>query len=377
LKPISAAVPWGSYDQWNRIEDFYIMGRMTSKERILKTLDGRIPDRVPMLTFGIDTKFIKGLGGGSFERTLEVLGLDVYPIYSQNWCQGEKLSAGLSKDVPEAMQTAGGTYAGWNGVDEFGRLWKKGSYVGGVIRTREDIERYVPELRLEERTDPKKTRALIQRHPEKAFGLCSHTGPFGLTLESIGFEDFFYLYMDDRELIKKLLWERTKWFAEISAYCAELGADLILMGDDVAFKGRTFISPKDFEELMVPCFRYIAEHAGVPVIWHSDGYITPVLHVAVKSGLVGVHSLEPTAGVDLDEVKREFGDQLVLVGNVDCGRVLCQDDLEKVRQDVQRCMDQAKEGGRYILSDSNSIHAGCNPDAVMEMFRYAREIGAY
>jgi hypothetical protein len=40
-------------------------------------------------------------------------------------------------------------------------------------------------------------------------------------------------------------------------------------------------------------------------------------------------------------------------------------------------MGQAKEGGRYILSDSNSIHAGCHPDAVVEMFRYAREIGGY
>jgi hypothetical protein len=40
-------------------------------------------------------------------------------------------------------------------------------------------------------------------------------------------------------------------------------------------------------------------------------------------------------------------------------------------------MQQAKEGGRYILSDSNAIHSACHPDAVMEMFRYAREIGKY
>ena len=30
-------------------------------------------------------------------------------------------------------------------------------------------------------------------------------------------------------------------------------------------------------------------------------------------------------------------------------------------------MDEAKAGGRYILSDSNSIHAGCNPEAVREI----------
>ena len=112
-------------------------------------------------------------------------------------------------------------------------------------------------------------------------------------------------------------------------------------------------------------------------MWHSDGYITPLLETAVLSGLVGVHSLEPKAGVKLDEVKKAFGDRLVLAGNVDCGEALTQADLEVVRQEVRRCMDQAKEGGRYILSDSNSIHAGCNPEAVKEMYRYAREIGRY
>ena len=351
--------------------------KMTSKERVLATLRGQIPDRVPILTFGIDPKFIKKLGSGTLEKTLEVFGLDVYPIYCQNWCQGVPMSAVLSTEVAENMQTSGGTFGGWDGIDEFGRNWKRGSYIGGAVRTEEDTERYVPDLRLEERADPVRIRAIIDKNPDKAFGLTTHTGPFGLTMESIGFEEFFYIYVDNRAFIKGLLWERTKWFAEIAAYGAELGADLILMGDDAAFKGRTFISPQDFEELMVPCYRHIVTKAGIPVIWHSDGYISPLLNAAVESGIAGIHSLEPTAGVDLGEVKKDYGDRLILVGNVDCGGILCQDNLNKVRQEVQRCMGQAKEGGRYILSDSNSIHAGCHPEAVLEMFRYTREIGAY
>lgn len=350
---------------------------MTSKDRVLAAMSGDIPDRVPTLTFGIDPKFIRKLGEGTLAKTLDILGLDVYPIYSQNWCEGVPLSASLSREVPDDMQTSGGIYGGWDGIDEFGRVWKRGSYMSGAIRTEDDVELYVPDLRLEERTDPAHTKYIISKHPDKAFCLTSHTGPFGLTMESIGFEDFFYIYVDNREFIERLVWERTKWFAEIAAYGTELGADLILMGDDVAFKGRTFISPTDFEALMVPCYRHIVQRAGIPVIWHSDGYIAPLLNTAIEAGFAGVHSLEPTAGVDLGEVKRDYGDRLVLIGNVDCGQVLCQGDLEKVRGEVSRCMGQAKEGGRYILSDSNSIHAGCYPEAVVEMFRYAREIGGY
>jgi len=353
------------------------MAKMTSKERVLAAFNGQIPDQVPVLTFGIDPKFITKLGAGTLAKTFETLGLDVHPIYSQNWCQGIPLSASLSRDVPEEMQTSGGTFGGWDGIDEFGRIWKRGSYVGGVIRTEEDIEQYVPDLKLEERTDPVRTKSIINKRPDKCFALITHTGPFGLSMESIGFEEFFYMFVDNRAFVEKLIWKRTRWFAEIAAHSAELGADFIMMGDDVAFKGRTFISPEDFKELMVPCYRYIVTRAGIPVIWHSDGYITPLLDAAVESGMAGVHSLEPTAGVNLGEVKQDYGDRLVLVGNVDCGEVLSQDDLGKVRREVRRCMNQAKENGRYILSDSNSIHAGCNPEAVVEMFRYAREIGAY
>ncbi len=353
------------------------MNEMTSKERVLAVLKGEIPDRVPTLTFGIDPKLIKQIGDGSLSRTYDMLGLDVFPIFCQNWCQGVPLNASLSQEIAEDWQTSGGTYGGWDGIDEFGRVWRRGSYAGGVVRSEEDLEQYVPELALDKRMDPKKTRDVVGKRQDKAFCLTSHTGPFGLTLESIGFEDFFYVYMDDRAFVEKLLWARTRWFAAIAARGAELGADLVLMGDDAAFKGRTYISPADFEELVLPCYRYIVEKSGVPVVWHSDGYITPLLETAIKAGLTGVHSLEPKAGVNMGEVKREYGDRLVLAGNVDCGEVLSQTDLELVRKEVRRCMDEAKKGGRYILSDSNSIHEGCKPEAVREMYRYAREIGRY
>jgi len=65
------------------------------------------------------------------------------------------------------------------------------------------------------------------------------------------------------------------------------------------------------------------------------------------------------------------------MGNVDCVHILCQKEKEPVREEVRRCMDQAKEGGSYVLSESNSLHAGCETEAILEMVRYAQEIGVY
>jgi uroporphyrinogen decarboxylase len=91
---------------------------------------------------------------------------------------------------------------------------------------------------------------------------------------------------------------------------------------------------------------------------------------------VGVHGLEPAAGIDLGEVKRQFGRDLVLIGNVDVG-VLVQEDLDAVRHDVDRCLEQGAPGGGYMIASCNSIFTGMNLCAVQEMFRYAGDAGRY
>jgi len=353
------------------------MATMSSRERVLKVIEGKIPDRVPLYAFSIDPKFVKELGDGDPFKTFNLLGLDSFPIRVQCWCQGIPQLASLGMDIPKDMMTAGGAFGGWHGIDEFGRIWERGSYIGGALKTEEDIEKYIPSLRLEERTDPKIVKLMKEKYGDKARCLNFHSGPFGLTIESMGFENFFLAFYDNLDFVMEVVSRRTEWFIKVSNYVIELGADYVVMGDDVAYKGKTFISPQKFNELITPFYKKIVDELKAPVFWHSDGYINPLLDGAIKAGIRGVQALEPTAGVDLGEVKKNYGDKLVLIGNVDCVYVLCQPDLELVRKEVERCMAQAKEGGGYMLSESNSLHAGCNIEAVLEMYRYAKEIGRY
>lgn len=353
------------------------MATITSRERVLNVLEHKITDRVPLYAFSIDPKFVKELGNGDPFKTFDLFGLDSFPIRVQNWCQGVPLLASLTMDIPKDMMTGGGAFGGWHGIDEFGRIWERGSYIGGALKTEEDLEKYIPPLRLEERTDPKIVQLMKDRYGDKARCLNFHSGPFGLTIESMGFENFFLTFHDNLNFIMEVVKRRTEWFIKVAKYVVELGADYVVMGDDVAYKNKTFISPQKFSDLIIPFYKKIVDELKVPVIWHSDGYITPLLDGAIKAGIKGIQALEPTAGVDLGEVKKTYGGKLVLVGNVDCVYVLCQPDLEEVRKEVRRCITQAKEGGGYMLSESNSLHAGCNIEAVLEMYRYAKELGQY
>jgi uroporphyrinogen-III decarboxylase len=354
------------------------MAGMTSRERVLTTIKHQKPDRVPLLANSLDPKFLKTFGGGDSLKAYEFLQLDVFPIRLQIWCQGLPLSATLEMEIPEEDQTAGGLYAGWNGIDEFGRIWKRGSYMGGNLKTREDVEKYIPSLRLEERTPPDTVIRNKELHPDKAFAFFSHLGPFGLTMESIGFEQFFYSLFDNRNLVQDIIAKRTRWFIEVCKYVVGLGvADFVVMGDDVAFKNNTFVSPKDFMELAIPYYKQIVDSVKIPLFWHSDGFIEPFIDLAIGAGIKGLHAIEPVAGNDLGRIKEQYGDRLVLLGNVDCVHVLTQPDLEPVRKDVDRCMRQAKKGGGFMIDSSNSIHAACNIEAVKEMYRYALEVGTY
>jgi len=131
-----------------------------------------------------------------------------------------------------------------------------------------------------------------------------------------------------------------------------------------------------WREYVLPYHRRIVEQLDVPVIWHSDGAIEALLPMAIDAGFVGVHGLEPAAGIDLREVKRRFGEDLVLVGNVDVN-VLCSSDVNAVRAEVERCIEQGAPGGGYMLSSCNSLFGGMNPASIREMYRYAGEIGLY
>ena len=58
---------------------------------------------------------------------------------------------------------------------------------------------------------------------------------------------------------------------------------------------------------------------GFYVIKHTDGNIMPILDQLVAAKPHALHSLDPQGGVDIAEVKRLYGDQVCLIGNVNCG----------------------------------------------------------
>jgi uroporphyrinogen decarboxylase len=215
-----------------------------------------------------------------------------------------------------------------------------------------------------------------ESYPNHCLIFGTHIGPFTAAFMAMGFERFFLCLVEDPAFAHRLLEARTEWCIAMYQKAISLGAEVLVLGDDAGSGGGPMISPRMWRECILPYHRQIVDALDVPLIWHSDGNVEPLLPMAVEVGFVGFHGLDPVAGMDLVKIKREFGQQLVLIGNVDV-RVLCGADLGAVRNEIDRCIDQGAASGGYMIASCNSIFEGMNPIAVNEMFRYEGEVGYY
>jgi uroporphyrinogen decarboxylase len=329
---------------------------MRPRERVLTALEHKEPDQVPRFEVWINDDMVSELGYKDLQSAHVGLGLDCVMIPTR---------------IP-----ARSNY--WkDGLDEWGQIWKNGVYVNGVVNTPADLEEYSPPLNyVNEFFDIDAIKNSIERYPDHCLIYGSHIGPFTMTYMAMGFARFFPALHEKPMFVRKLLEARMEWCVAMCQKAASLGVDLIVLGDDAGHRGGPMISPKMWGELVLPYHRRIVEELDIPVIWHSDGAIEPLLPMAIEAGFKGVHGLEPAAGIDLGKVKRAFGDNLVLVGNADIA-VLCGSNVNGVRAEVTRCIEQGASGGGYMLSSCNSIFKGMNAASIVEMYRYAGKIGAY
>jgi uroporphyrinogen decarboxylase len=149
--------------------------------------------------------------------------------------------------------------------------------------------------------------------------------------------------------------------------------------DDLGFKHRPFMSPAMYWELVFPGHKRLFDWAHgrrLPVILHSDGFVAPLVPQLIEAGIDCLQPLEVKAGMDLLQLKKRYGERIALIGGMDA-RTLVSNDLERVRDELERKLPYAMAGSGYVLQADHSV-----PDQVdYETYRYfvekGLEIGTY
>ena len=341
---------------------------MNSRDRVLDALSGREPDRVPRCELGVDAALVRKL-----------MPLDRTEGQAGNW-QTACLEMNLYS-VEEAKQIASflrldnifytlraPVYARRRaGVD--GRPF----YGDGMIKTEAD-------LAIIQLPDPyddalyAEAEAFVRQKGDHSAWVVTRIGIFP-TMLGMGMETFSLSLYDNPRLVETVLDMYCDWTVVVAERVCRLGFNVFVSTDDMAHKSGPFFSPKVFRELVLPRYRRVAEKITLPWIVHTDGNILPFVDDFIDLGVTGLHPIEKRA-MDIRAMKRDYGDRLCLLGNVDLN-ILGLGTPEDVDREVRGLIRDVGPGGGYIVTSGNSLAGYLRPDNVLALSDAVEKYGRY
>ncbi|MCL1793691.1 MAG: hypothetical protein FWG34_07460, partial [Oscillospiraceae bacterium] len=218
--------------------------------------------------------------------------------------------------------------------------------------------------------------------------LKSELGDHGLvgaycgTSSLIGGERDLYDYMDDPKKYHDrrdwLLDHYEKVFMKILSFSCK--PDFIAVGASGTLINQT---PQMFAELGLPIVKKmtaLAKKHGFPSHIHSCGREAELVKIcAEETDLTVIDPLEvpPMGDCDLKELKRLYGDRLVLKGNLHTTKVMLHGSAGEVADASKKAIDDAAAGGRFILSTGDQCGRDTPFENIAAMIETAKTYGRY
>jgi len=148
---------------------------------------------------------------------------------------------------------------------------------------------------------------------------------------------------------------------------------------DLGYRNGLLFSPQHFNEQLRPTFRRLFDFfhgEGLPVILHSCGNVKELIPYFIEDGLDCLQPLEVKAGMDLLELKREFGDKLAFMGGIDV-RAMADPDPSVVEKEIHTKIPDAKKGGGYIYHSDHSVPNDVSLEQYRRVIELVEKYGAY
>ncbi len=341
---------------------------MNSLERVLATLQGKTPDRVPYGEMFIDQKIMNALMPGcSYDEFIEHYDVDIVTCLTM-------------AEQPENIHWIDKSQGLWQ--DKWGAVQKNDGNVISVIQeppvlsSFDDIKNYVP-------PDPDKAtviaevaRLVKQYKGKRAIAVVGEEVFAAPQYMRAGLQTLIYDFFDQPELVHAMVDIAATYHAKLYGKLIGMGADIIFLGDDYTAKSGPMISPEHFREFMLPGFRKVVKaikDAGGYVIKHTDGDCWKLLPMMAETGVDMFGPLE-SPYMDLARVRDELNVGAMGAVNID---LLGRGTPEEIKAYTLKTIRDFSTGGRHILSSANSISTAVNPANFVAMVETVRKYGAY
>lgn len=200
----------------------------------------------------------------------------------------------------------------------------------------------------------------------------------------LGDEETCLKYYDDpgyfHDKRDQLLEYYEKRFYKINSLPVDTRPDFIATGASGSF---IFQTESTFRELALPIVQKLtrlAKENGLFSHIHSCGpesKLVEICHNETDLSIIDPLEIAPMGDCNLKELKRRFGRKLVLKGNLHTTSVMLQGSVEEVVTASKQAIDDAAEGGRFILSTGDQCGRDTPFENIYAMIETARTYGKY
>ena len=145
-------------------------------------------------------------------------------------------------------------------------------------------------------------------------------GFFGTLANLMGYENLFYNYGDDPELIHDIVATFTDlWIAVYEEVLSYTDVDLVHIWEDISYGSGSMVSPRAIKEFMLPYYKRLTgflKGKGVKNIFvDTDGYCWDLIPLFIEGGATGMYPFEVACGMDIVKVRQAYP-QLQIMGGI-------------------------------------------------------------
>jgi uroporphyrinogen decarboxylase len=355
---------------------------VTSRERVAVALDRGIPDRVPIHDGYWDEAVERWLGEGLPEKAAR----DRDTLWDYFDTDIRTIPIDPSFLFEEKIINDDGRYVTKRVSDGAVFKYLKGStatpgLVSFPLKGRREWAELRPRLSPSGERLPADLAARYRKYRQgERFVVIVMHNPYEATWSKFGVTNLLESMKVDPDLVREV-------FAAVTdmnlAMCEEVMAagyevDGGWIWGDIAYGKGTLFSIEMYKDLLQPFQKRLAgffRERGLPVVYHTDGDVRKVIPLLIEAGITCLQPLEAKANMDLFELKREYGDRLAFMGNVDF-EAICQGEARMVKE-IRTKVGLGKEGGGYIYHSDHSVPPTVSLDDYKKVLQLVREYGRY
>ena len=154
--------------------------------------------------------------------------------------------------------------------------------------------------------------------------------------------------------------------------------DGFVIWGDVAYKSGMFFDPEYWRTWYKPWIKAMTEYChdhDLPVIYHGCGNVKAIFRDFIDMGMDAYNPLEAKAGMDVIELRNEYGHAMAFCGNSNI-QIWESGDRQAIKGEVLRKLNAAKGGGMIFQSD-HSVTSEVSGQSYDYIVGLVREHGRY